>query len=46
MHRYTAAEEQNRLVLTAKEGSMKLFFYELDDLHQRPQVRYPQAVSC
>jgi len=101
MHRYTAAEEQNRLVLTAKEGSMKLFFYKLDDLHQldfidnqmmakeneklrgflrtiyqqreswkhralaaeglyegycqnqqlwwpcqRPQVRYPQAVSC
>ena len=34
MHRYTAAEEQNRLVLTAKEGSMKLFFYKLDDLHQ------------
>src|SRR3954451_17988487 len=34
MHRYTAAEEQNRLVLTAKEGSMKLFFYKLDDFHQ------------
>jgi hypothetical protein len=34
LHRYTAAEEENRLVLTAREGNMKLFFYKLDDLHQ------------
>ena len=34
MDGYTAAEENSRLVLTKKSGDIKLFFYELDDLHQ------------
>src|SRR5262245_35086598 len=33
-HRYTVAEEKSRLVLTEKEGNMKLFLQSLDDLHQ------------
>ena len=32
--RYTVAEEKSGLVLTKKTGNMKLFLYELDDLHQ------------
>ena len=34
MHHYTVAEEKSRLVLTKKSGDMKLFLYDLDDLHQ------------
>jgi len=34
MHHYTVAEEKVRLVLTKKAGDMKLFLYDLDDLHQ------------
>jgi len=34
MQEYTVAEEKIGLVLTKKTGNMKLFFYDLDDLHQ------------
>src|SRR6267154_1780364 len=34
MHHYTVAEEKSGLALTKKAGNMKLFFYDLDDLHQ------------
>jgi len=34
MQDYTVAEEKSRLVLTKKSGNMKLFFNDLDDLHQ------------
>jgi hypothetical protein len=34
MHHYTVAEEESHLVLTQKTGDMKLFLYDLDDLHQ------------
>lgn len=32
--RYTVAEEKYGLVLSQKTGDMKLFLYDLDDLHQ------------
>jgi hypothetical protein len=34
MRDYTVAEEKSRLVLTKKAGDLKLFFDDLDDLHQ------------
>ena len=34
MRHYSVAEEKSRLVLTKAAGDMKLFLYELDDLHQ------------
>ena len=34
LHDYAVAEEKSGLVLTRKSGDMKLFFNELDDLHQ------------
>jgi hypothetical protein len=37
--RYTVAEEKSGLVLTLKEGNMKLFLTELDDLHQWDFIR-------
>jgi hypothetical protein len=43
MHRYTVAEENNRLV-TAKAGNMKLFLQDLDDLHQLDFVHNQQMV--
>jgi hypothetical protein len=39
---YTVAEEKSRLVLTKTAGDMKLFFYDLDDLHQLDFVRNQQ----
>jgi hypothetical protein len=44
MHHYTVAEEKSRLVLTKAAGDMKLFFYELDDLHQLDFVHNQQMV--
>jgi hypothetical protein len=44
MHRYTVAEENSRLVLTAKAGNMKLFLQDLDDLHQLDFVHNQQMV--
>jgi hypothetical protein len=44
MHHYTVAEEKSRLVLTKTAGDMKLFFYELDDLHQLDFVHNQQMV--
>ena len=40
----TVAEENSRLVLTKTAGDMKLFFYDLDDLHQLDFVRNQQMV--
>jgi hypothetical protein len=37
--RYTVAEEKCGLVLTLKEGNMKLFLNDLDDLHQWDFIR-------
>jgi hypothetical protein len=34
MHDYTVAEEEGRVVLTKKAGTMRLFLHALDDLHQ------------
>jgi hypothetical protein len=44
MDDYTVAEEKSRLVLTKKSGDIKLFLYELDDLHQLHFVRNQQMV--
>jgi hypothetical protein len=44
MHRYTLAEENSRLVLTAKTGNMKLFLQDLDDLYQLDFVHNQQMV--
>jgi hypothetical protein len=32
MHDYTVAEEEGRVVLTKKAGTMRLFLHALDDL--------------
>src|SRR5437879_9573432 len=45
MHHYTVAEEKSRLVLTKKSGDMKLFLYDLDDLHQLDFVHNQQMVK-
>jgi hypothetical protein len=42
MDDYTVAEEKSRLVLTKKSGDIKLFLYELDDLHQLDFIRNQQ----
>jgi len=44
MHHHTVAEEKGRLVLTKTTGDMKLFLYDLDDLHQLDFVRNQQMV--
>jgi hypothetical protein len=44
MRHYSVAEEKSRLVLTKTAGDMKLFFYELDDLHQLDFVHNQQMV--
>ena len=44
MHQYTVAEEKSRLVLTKTTGDMKLFLYDLDDLHQMDFARNHQMV--
>jgi hypothetical protein len=44
LHHYSAAEEKSRLVLTKAAGDMKLFLYELDDLHQLDFVHNQQMV--
>ena len=41
---YSVAEEKNRLVLTKKSGDLKLFLYELDDLHQLDFICNQQMV--
>ena len=45
MHHYTVAEEKSGLALTKKTGNMKLFFYDLDDLHQLDFVHNQQMVK-
>ncbi len=44
MHHYTVAEEKSRLVLTKTAGDMKLFLYDLDDLHQLDFAHNQQMV--
>ena len=44
MRHYSVAEEKSRLVLTKAAGDMKLFLYELDDLHQLDFVHNQQMV--
>ena len=44
MHHYTVAEEKSRLVLTKTAGDMKLFLYDLDDLHQMDFARNQQMM--
>jgi hypothetical protein len=44
MHHYTVTEEKSHLVLTKAAGDMKLFFYELDDLHQLDFVHNQQMM--
>ena len=44
MHQYTVAEEKSRLVLTKTAGDMKLFLYDLDDLHQMDFARNQQMM--
>jgi hypothetical protein len=44
MDDYTVAEEKSRLVLTKKSGDIKLFLYELDDLHQLDFIYNQQMV--
>jgi hypothetical protein len=44
MRHYTVAEEESRLVLTKTAGDMKLFLYELDDLHQLDFVQNQQMM--
>jgi hypothetical protein len=41
---YSVAEEKSRLVLTKKSGDLKLFLYELDDLHQLDFICNQQMV--
>ena len=45
MHHYTVAEEKSRLVLTKKAGNMKLFVYDLDDLHQWDFIHNQEMVK-
>ena len=44
-HHYTVAEEKSCLVLTKKAGNMKLFFYDLDDLHQWDFIHNQEMVK-
>ena len=44
MRHYTVAEEKSRLVLTKTAGDMKLFLYDLDDLHQLDFVQSQQMM--
>ena len=45
MHHYTVAEEKLRLVLTKTAGDMKLFLYDLDDLHQLDFIHNQQMAK-
>jgi len=45
MHHYAVAEEKMRLVLTKKAGDMKLFLYDLDDLHQLDFIHNQQIAK-
>src|SRR5258706_16039538 len=44
MHHYRVGEENSRVVLTKKSGDIKVFLYELDDLHQLDFVQNRQMV--
>jgi len=44
MQQYTVAEEKSGLLLIRKAADMKLFLYDLDDLHQMDFARNQQMV--
>ena len=45
MHDYTVAEEESRLVLTKKAGTMQLFLHALDDLHQWDFIQHKEMLN-
>src|SRR5215813_9377347 len=45
MHDYTVAEEESRLVLTKKSGTMQLFLQALDDLHQWDFIQHRDMLN-
>lgn len=45
MHDYTVAEEEGRVVLTKKAGTMRLFLHALDDLHQWDFIQHKGMVN-
>jgi hypothetical protein len=45
MHDYTVAEEESRLVLTKKSGTVQLFLQALDDLHQRDFIQHREMLN-
>ena len=45
MHDYTVAEEESRLVLTKKSGTMQLFLQALDDLHQWDFIQHREMLN-
>ena len=45
MRDYTVAEEESRLVLTKKTGAMKLFLYDLDEVHQWEFIQHRETVK-
>src|ERR1700750_958279 len=45
MHDYTVAEEESRLVLTKKSGTLQLFLQALDDLHQWDFIQHREMLN-
>ena len=45
MHDYAVAEEEGRLVLTKKSGTMQLFLHALDDLHQWDFIQHKEMLN-
>jgi hypothetical protein len=45
MHDYTVAEENSRLVLTKKAGTIQLFLHALDDLHQWDFIQHKEILN-
>jgi hypothetical protein len=45
MHDYTVAEEESRLVLTKKSGTLQLFLQALDDLHQWDFIQHGEMLN-
>ena len=45
MHDYTVAEEEGRVVLTKKAGTMRLFLHALDDLHQWDFIQHRDMLN-
>jgi hypothetical protein len=45
MRDYTVAEDESRLVLTKKAGTMQLFLHALDDLHQWDFIQHKEMLN-